>query len=61
MTAEERLALIERIWDSLDPDDVGLTHAQREELERRLDDLESNPDETVSWIEAKRRIRGRSG
>ena len=56
LTAEERLALIEKIWDSLTPDDVGLTDAQRDELERRLDDLERNPDQAVPWAEARRRI-----
>ena len=29
-TPEERLALIERLWDSLSEDDVPLTEAQRE-------------------------------
>ena len=39
---EERLRLIETIWDSIaaDPSAVPLTDAQREELDRRLDDLE---------------------
>ena len=39
---EEKLRLIETIWDSLaaNPSAVPLTDAQREELDRRLDDLE---------------------
>ena len=60
LTAEERLSLIEKIWDSLTPDDVGLTDTQRNELDRRLDDLERNPGESVSWDEAQRRIRERN-
>ena len=39
---EERLRLIETIWDSIaaDPSVLSLTDAQREELDHRLDDLE---------------------
>lgn len=59
LTAEERLALIEKIWDSLAPEEVAITDAQRAELERRLEDAEANPDHAVSWTEAKRRIRER--
>ncbi len=42
LPVEERLQLIETIWDSIaaDPSSVPLTDAQREELDRRLDDLE---------------------
>ena len=42
LTVEERLDLIERLWDSLTPtqDDIPLTDAQRAELDRRLDALE---------------------
>ena len=59
LSADERLALIERIWDSLASDDVGLSPAQQEELARRLDDVERHPDDTVTWDEAQRRIRER--
>ena len=59
LSADERLALIEKIWDSLTSDDVGLTGAQHDELARRLEDLERNPNDTVTWAEAQRRIRER--
>ena len=41
LTPEERLELLEQLWDSLSstPDAVPLTDAQREELDRRLDDV----------------------
>jgi len=57
LTAEERLALIERIWNSLESEEVGLTQPQHEELARRLEDLEQNPGGNISWPEAQRRIR----
>jgi putative addiction module component (TIGR02574 family) len=42
LSREERLELLERLWDSLasNPEAIPLTYAQREELDRRLDDLE---------------------
>ncbi len=59
LTPAERLQLIEQLWDSLDNDHVDLTPAQQAELERRLDDMEKNPDDVISWPEAQRRIRER--
>jgi putative addiction module component (TIGR02574 family) len=42
LTPEEKLDLLERLWDSLsaDPESLALTAAQRAELDRRLDDLD---------------------
>ena len=42
LTRDERLDLIERLWESLTstPDGVPLTKAQREELDYRLDELD---------------------
>lgn len=47
----ERLQLVEDLWDSIAVDAGGLplTEAQREELDRRLDDFELNPTAGVSW------------
>ncbi|MEW6745698.1 MAG: addiction module protein [Planctomycetota bacterium] len=59
MTPEERLALLEEIWDSLQPEDVPVTDAQRRELDRRLDDLEGDRDVGIPWDEVLRQIRER--
>jgi putative addiction module component (TIGR02574 family) len=60
MKPEERLRLIGDLWDSLSesPDDVSLTPAQRAELDRRLDRLESGKAKLVSWDELKARLVG---
>jgi putative addiction module component (TIGR02574 family) len=60
LTAEERLTLLGDIWDSLDPEAVPVTDLQREELDRRLDDLEGDRDLGIPWEEVFRRIRDRS-
>lgn len=59
LSKEERLQLLEAIWDSLDPDDVPVTDAQREELDRRIGDLESDTSLGIPWDEVQRQIRGR--
>jgi len=60
LTAEQRLALLDDIWDSLTPEDVPVTDAQRAELDRRLDDLEGDRDLGIPWDEVLRQIRDRS-
>ena len=42
LSREEQLQLLEKLWDSLSstPEAVPLTDAQREELDRRLDELD---------------------
>jgi putative addiction module component (TIGR02574 family) len=48
---EERIALVEEIWDSIAADSaaIPLTAPQRDELDRRLADHVANPDDVVSW------------
>lgn len=62
LTPEERLRLIEELWDSLtqNPRDVPLTNAQREELDSRLDDLERSGPVGIPWDEVVQQIRSRS-
>jgi putative addiction module component (TIGR02574 family) len=42
LSQEERLRLLEQLWDSLSaaPETIPLTDEQREELDRRLDELD---------------------
>ena len=58
---EDRLALLEQIWDSIPADSaaVPLTEAQRAELDRRIADHEANPNDVVSWEEVKASIAER--
>lgn len=56
MTVEERLQLIETVWDSLDPADVPLADEQRAELDRRLDD--PNPGPLIPWEQVRSELDG---
>jgi len=58
---EERLTLVEKIWDSIAADSaaIPLTQAQRDELDRRIADHEANPDDVVPWDEVKAKLTER--
>ena len=58
---EERLILVEELWDSIAADSaaVPLTEAQRAELDRRIAEHEANPDDVVPWEEVKASITER--
>ena len=66
LSPDERLELMEQLWESLrkDPSSVPLTDAQREELDRRLDELEADVQRGASlgipWDEVLQRIRNRA-
>jgi putative addiction module component (TIGR02574 family) len=62
LTPEERLRLIEELWDSLSEElgAIPLTNAQREELDRRLDDLERSGSVGIPWDEVLQQIRSRA-
>ena len=56
LPAPERLELIGALWDSLSEEEVPLTKAQVAELDRRLDDMDMNPGDEMTWEEARQRI-----
>jgi len=61
LSPEERLRLIEELWESLSelPEVVTLTDEQRGELDRRLDDLERSGPQGIPWEEVLQQIRTR--
>ena len=59
LTSEERLRLLEALWESLSltPEAVPLSDAQREELDRRLDEIDREGPVGIPWEEVLGRIR----
>lgn len=59
LPVEDRVRLVEAIWDSISavPEALSLAEWQKEELDRRLDDLEKNPDAGSTLEEVFARIR----
>ena len=60
---EERLALVEEIWNSIATDSaaVPLTEAQRAELQKRIEEDDVNPDDLTSWEQVKASTLSRLG
>ena len=58
--ADDRLRLIERVWDSLaaTPEGAGLTESQTLDLQRRLDAYRDNPKAGSPWEDVKARLQG---
>lgn len=58
LSPEERLDLIERLWDSLHDGDVPLTDAQRHELDHRLDALDREGPIGIPWEQVLDEMNG---
>ena len=60
---EDRLRLMEQIWDGLLNlgHDTGLTEEQKAEIDRRLADDDAAPGDVVSWDEVKAEALKRAG
>jgi putative addiction module component (TIGR02574 family) len=59
LSRDEKLELLDRLWASLgqDPEALPLTSAQKDELDRRLDELEVEGPTGVSWDEVVAQAR----
>jgi putative addiction module component (TIGR02574 family) len=56
LSPADRLELIGKVWDTLSPDDLTLTDAERALLDSRLADMEAHADDQSSWPEVKARL-----
>jgi len=54
----ERILLVEEIWDSIatEAEQLPLSEAQKQDIERRLETYEANPKAGSSWIDVKTRL-----
>ena len=61
LNTEERLELIELLWESLvvDPSSIPVTDAQKRMLDERLNEIEAGDDAGTPWEEVKARIKKR--
>lgn len=62
LTPQERLDLVEEIWDGLltQPENVPLTGAQRAELNSHLNAMERDGGEGIPWEEVLQQVRRRT-
>lgn len=63
LSPAEKLQLVEDLWDDLaaTPETIPLHDWQKEELDRRKENLMKHPSSGLSWDEIKRRVRERHG
>ena len=59
LSVEDRIQLVEAIWDSIadDPDSLPVTEAQRAELDRRLAAHQRDPDATRAWPQVRDELK----
>lgn len=58
LSIEERIQLVEVIWDSIaeHPESLPVTEAQRKELDRRLSDHVREPEAARPWAEVRKSL-----
>ena len=58
LSIAERIQLAEDLWDSIleQQEELPLSPAQQQELERRLENYKKNPTNGSSWEEVKKRL-----
>jgi putative addiction module component (TIGR02574 family) len=59
---EDRLRLIEEVWDTLSDRKGGmvLSESHKQDLQRRLDAYRDHPKTGASWDEVQSRLRGKT-
>jgi putative addiction module component (TIGR02574 family) len=60
LSPEERLALIGQLWDSLADTEIPLPQAQQAELARRLDSLDQDRPQAITWEQLRADLKRRS-
>lgn len=60
LSTAERILYLQDLWDRIaaEPEQVDVTPAQREELDRRLEDQAASPNAGAPWSDVLSRARG---
>jgi putative addiction module component (TIGR02574 family) len=62
LPVEEKLELVEALWDRIDDDSLGKKLSQKNieaELDRRIDEITKHPERVIGWEEIKAKMRTR--
>ncbi|MFO0963989.1 MAG: addiction module protein [Gemmataceae bacterium] len=59
LSVDDQLALMEAIWENVSkhPEQLPVSAALKKELDRRIADLDSHPENVLTWAEIKARVR----
>lgn len=58
-SAAEKILLVEKIWDSIHPKDIGIPESQIIESRRRIEAIRKGEVSASSWDEVRKRIDSR--
>ncbi len=60
LSTAERIQLAQDIWDTVaaQPETLSLSETQTQELDRRLEAYQENPQRGSAWREVQQRVRG---
>ncbi len=64
LSHDEKIALVDDLSDELEaspPQSPWLTPVQREELRRRIADMDANPHDSIPWADVQAEIESRFG
>lgn len=61
LSIDDRIRLVQAIWDSIgaDSQQLTLTEPQKQELSRRMADHKANPNAVIAWETVKAQARAR--
>ena len=57
LSTAERILLIEKIWGSLNTDDLEISESHKKELDKRLARLKKGETKFYKWEEVKSRLK----
>jgi putative addiction module component (TIGR02574 family) len=60
LPVNERIELVEALWDSIDNDTIGKQFSKQEieeELDKRIDQITKNPNSLISWEDVKAKMK----
>lgn len=60
LSMDEKVYLLDAVWESLESDASSLSNAQRAELDRRIDQHQQHPSDVIPWEQVQTRLSDRS-
>jgi putative addiction module component (TIGR02574 family) len=61
LSIDDRIHVVQEIWDGIAAERVypDLNESQKREIDRRIEESDLNPEDTLTWEEVKRAIKGK--
>lgn len=58
LSVAEKIQIVEDIWDSIsqNPEELPVSEAEKQELDKRLENYKQNPNEGIEWETLKKHL-----